>query len=228
MPVSAAHEQSRGDAPIVVTGVVEHGDERGRQLGFPTANVRGVDQVRLDGVYAGTVQLDPGRTHATMYVAAVSVGHRPTYYGRQGLRLLEANLLDFSGDLYDREVRIELQVRLRPQHRYVDTATLVKQLHLDVEATRAWALTNGLQHLLAEDLVSRRGRRRVNRAAGHDHLARARARKAQNTELIARAVQEVEPSDLSYEWLARRTGIPLGYISWRFPSLADLGKLVAR
>lgn len=68
---------------VVIEGFVEHGDERGRQLGFPTANLHDVSVVRLDGVYAATFQIDPARSGPT-YVAAVSVGRRPTYYGRDG------------------------------------------------------------------------------------------------------------------------------------------------
>lgn len=215
---------------IVVHGIVEHGDERGRQLGFPTANIRGIDNVRRDGVYAGTVQVDPAGDGPT-YVSAVSVGHRPTYYGKDGLRLLEANLLDFTGDLYDHEVRIELHVRLRPQHKYVDTPTLVRQLHLDVEATRAWALSNGLQHLLADEPTGpdrpdrSRARRRVTRAAAGDHRAKARARAARRTELIAQAVLDAQPHQLTHQWVALCTGIPVGYLTWRFPTVDDLTAL---
>lgn len=208
------------DRMTVVLGVVEHGDERGRQLGFPTANVRGIENVRLDGVYAGTLQIDPDEG-GPMHVAAISVGHRPTYYGRDGLRLLEANLLDFTGDLYDHPVRIELHVRLRPQHKYVDTPTLVRQLHLDVEATRSWALCNGLEHLLSPE--SRPARRRVVRSATQpDQRAKLRARAAARTELIARAVLDAKPHQLNHEWVAGRTGVPLGYLTWRFPTVEDL------
>jgi riboflavin kinase/FMN adenylyltransferase len=135
------------DLIAVVQGTVQRGDTRGRELGFPTANVHGPDAVRLDGVYAGVLQLDPN-ADGPSYVTAVSVGHRPTFYGRDAMRLLEAHLLDFAGDLYGVDVRIELHSRLRPQRKYVDDRTLIRQLRVDVEATRAWALSNGLEHLL--------------------------------------------------------------------------------
>ena len=218
------------EALIVVEGVVQHGDERGRELGFPTANVLGTEAVRLDGVYAGTVQVDPERRGPT-FVAAVSVGHRPTFYGRDGLRLLEAHLLGFNGDLYDKTVRIELHVRLRPQHRYVDAPTLVRQLHLDVEATRAWACANGLEELLTVDRPTQARwahraatgapapvRRRKRRDPKVVQAARARRRE----ELIADALHEADPAALSHEWLADRTGLPLGYLTWRFPTISDL------
>ena len=92
---------------VVIEGFVEHGDERGRRLGFPTANLHDVSAVGLDGVYAATFQIDPAND-GPRYVAAVSVGRRPTYYGRHGVRLLEAHVLDFHGDLYGRRVRVEL------------------------------------------------------------------------------------------------------------------------
>lgn len=143
----------RGEhTPLLVEGVVEHGDERGRLLGFPTANVAVPEHGLKDGVWAGTVQLDPALdgTGGTVHVAAVSVGHRPTYYGKDGERLLEANLLDFDGDLYGRTVRIHLHVRLRPQRRYAGSAELVDQLRRDVVETRQWAVDAGLHHLLGD------------------------------------------------------------------------------
>jgi len=218
------HDLPDGVTHVVVDGIVARGDERGRQLGFPTANVHAADGVRFDGVYAGTVQIDPEHNGPT-HVAAVSVGHRPTYYGAEGLRLLEANLLDYSGDLYGQCIRITLRVRLRPQHRYVDTPALVRQLHLDVEATRAWALANGLEALLRSGPAPGRGRRRVGSAMPADRIVKARARTARRTEAIARAVLAVGPGELTHEWVAHRTGIPLGYLTWRFANVADLRAL---
>ena len=142
--------QRRGparDAVLEVLGVVEHGDERGRLLGFPTANVAVPEHGLRDGVWAGTVQVGPAEG-GPVHVAAVSIGHRPTYYGKDGERLLEAHLLDFEGDLYDRTVLVRLHVRLRPQRAYAGSAALVDQLQLDVAATRAWAQREGLGALL--------------------------------------------------------------------------------
>src|SRR3954447_7264400 len=93
-----------------VDGVVVPGHRRGRQLGWPTANVD-VDEGALpaDGVYAGLVMvtgLDGGP-----FPAAVSVGSNPTFAGTS--RTVEAHLLDFDGDLYGRRVRVEACHRLR-------------------------------------------------------------------------------------------------------------------
>jgi FAD synthase len=135
------------DAVLEVLGVVEHGDERGRLLGFPTANVAVPEHGLRDGVWAGTVQVGPAQG-GPVHVAAVSIGHRPTYYGKDGERLLEAHLLDFEGDLYDRTVLVRLHVRLRPQRAYSGSAALVDQLRLDVAATREWARGEGLADLV--------------------------------------------------------------------------------
>jgi FAD synthase len=124
----------------VVLGTVEAGDRRGRELGFPTANLRlGRVPVR-DGVWAGRVVLD--HSGAT-YVAAVSVGRRPTFYRRDGERLLEAYLLDFDSDLYGRSIRVDLHQLLRRQRRFRGVPDLIEQLAVDVASTRAWAQRAG-------------------------------------------------------------------------------------
>ena len=90
--------------PFEARGLVVQGDQRGRLLGFPTANVEVPRQLCLpaDGVYAGTF-ID---AHGTEHVAAISLGRRPTFYDDRGLRLLEPYLLDFDGDLYDQTVEV--------------------------------------------------------------------------------------------------------------------------
>jgi riboflavin kinase/FMN adenylyltransferase len=118
-----------------IAGTVTHGDRRGRELGFPTANLPIDDGVVADGVWAGTVTLADG----SRYTATVSVGRRVTFYGRHGARLVEAYLLDFTGDLYGQHVEVRLYSRLRPQRRFNDVAALVEQMGQDVRDTRAWA-----------------------------------------------------------------------------------------
>ncbi|WP_323959812.1 riboflavin kinase [Arthrobacter sp. JZ12] len=119
----------------VIRGVVEHGDARGRELGFPTANIPIIGPAHLDGVWAGTVEYAPGR----LAVAAVSIGYRTTFYTEHGQRLLEAYLLDFSGDLYGRELTVNLVSYLRPQVTYTTAEDLIEQLHEDVVQARLWA-----------------------------------------------------------------------------------------
>lgn len=122
---------------FVVRGTVETGDQRGRELGFPTANIALADQRGElgDGVWAGWVR----RADGTLVAAAVSVGRRPTYYGADGYRLLEAHLLDFTGNLYDEELTVWLGEHLREQQAYNSAEDLIKALDHDIETARAWS-----------------------------------------------------------------------------------------
>lgn len=117
-----------------IIGYVEHGDARGRQLGFPTANIALNDDDDLDGVWASTVHLEDGRS----IPATVSIGRRVTFYGTVGRLLLEAYLLDFNENLYGQRLTVELQHYLRPQWSYDRIEDLVDQLHRDVTETRRW------------------------------------------------------------------------------------------
>ncbi|HWD04942.1 MAG TPA: riboflavin kinase [Amycolatopsis sp.] len=121
---------------FVVRGPVEPGDKRGRELGFPTANIALRDQGGQvgDGVWAGWAE----RADGTYVAAAVSVGRRPTYYGADGYRLVEAHLLDFTGDLYDEKLTVWLGAHLRDQEKYSSGEELVAALDRDVAATREW------------------------------------------------------------------------------------------
>jgi riboflavin kinase/FMN adenylyltransferase len=124
--------------PHRVDGIVERGDERGRTLGFPTANLR-TDTwtaVPADGVYAGrVVRLDEwGRTVGPLGDAAISVGTNPTFEVRQ--RRVEAFVLDFDGDLYGDGLGVEFVHRLRGMERFDGVDALVAQMHDDVKQTR--------------------------------------------------------------------------------------------
>ena len=126
--------------PHRVDGIVERGDQRGRELGFPTANLRtdAWAAVPADGVYAGrVVRLDEwGRTVAgpPLGTAAISVGTNPTFEVRQ--RRVEAYILDFSGDLYGDAIGVEFHERLRGMEKFDGVEALIKQMHADVAATR--------------------------------------------------------------------------------------------
>lgn len=135
---------------ILIEGCVEQGDRRGRELGFPTANIVLGDQAVRDGVWAGLVQLADGDT----YAAAVSVGRRASFYGRDGIRLLEAHLLDYCGDLYGQRLSVVLDRRLRPQRRFSDVGALVKQMHEDIADARHWS--QSWSRLRASDTVDER------------------------------------------------------------------------
>jgi riboflavin kinase / FMN adenylyltransferase len=117
-----------------VRGRVETGDQRGRQLGFPTANVAIADRTCLpaDGVYAGTLVGADG----TERFAAISLGRRPTFYEEHGLLLLEAYVLDFDGDLYAQDVRVRFRARIRGQVRFERVEDLIAQMQTDVARCR--------------------------------------------------------------------------------------------
>ena len=119
-------------APFQMRGTIVHGDKRGRTLGFPTANVVPDNALTVPGhgVYACHAVVDGER-----HVAAVNVGVRPTFQTGRGL-LVEAFLLDFSGDIYGRELRLDFLERLRGERRFDDVDTLVEQMHRDVVDTR--------------------------------------------------------------------------------------------
>ena len=116
---------------VTIVGIVEHGDQRGRTIGFPTANLRlDLDHAHIeDGVYAATVRLDGGR----VLDSAVSIGRRPTFYP-EGVRLCEAHLIDFDEDIYDTCIAVTLVARMRRQERFESVADLVAQLRADVAA----------------------------------------------------------------------------------------------
>ncbi len=120
--------------PYEVRGTVEAGDGKGRDLGFPTANVT-VDAAILipaDGVYAGWYERPDGSVHPT----AISVGTRPTFYDEHGALLLEAHLVDFSGDLYGEGARVRFIQHLRGQLKFDGIEALVEQMGRDVYETR--------------------------------------------------------------------------------------------
>lgn len=119
--------------PYEVVGVVEHGDHRGRTIGFPTANLALPQRLQLpaDGVYGGWYQARAGELH----LAAINLGRRPTFYA-EGTRLLEAYLLDFDGDLYGDDARVRFGMRLRDELKFDSVDELVEQMHADVDAVR--------------------------------------------------------------------------------------------
>ena len=115
-------------APFQVRGRVVHGDARGRLLGFPTANL--IPDARFvnpgHGVYAALADGIP---------AAVNIGVRPTFADAEG-ELIEAHLIDFDGDLYGRELRLEFLERLRSEQRFETSGALIEQMRRDVDAAR--------------------------------------------------------------------------------------------
>jgi riboflavin kinase/FMN adenylyltransferase len=116
-------------APFQLRGTVVHGDQRGRTLGFPTANIVPGPQLVCPGfgIYAALADGAP---------AAVSIGVRPTFGEGLGV-LVEAFLIDADIDLYGRELRLDFLARLRGERRFDSVDELVAQMQLDVEQARA-------------------------------------------------------------------------------------------
>jgi riboflavin kinase / FMN adenylyltransferase len=117
--------------PYGVRGRVVHGAKRGRALGFPTINLALPPERLLprDGIYAMWAEMGEGR-----FKAAASLGVRPTFGG--GERVLEAFLIDFSGELYGEEVEVSFVKRLRDEMAFASPAELSAQIGRDVEETK--------------------------------------------------------------------------------------------
>ena len=122
--------------PFSASGEVMHGDARGRTLGYPTANLlpREGFVVPGHGVYACRAHTADGAVHA----AATNVGVRPMFVTGRG-ELIEAFLIDFDGDLYDQELRVDFLRRLRGERRFGSVDALIEQMGRDVDEARAIA-----------------------------------------------------------------------------------------
>jgi len=121
--------------PHEVRGVVVQGDKRGKELGFPTANVNVPGEILLpaDGIYGGWYVGEDREVRP----AALSIGRRPTFYATAHASLLEAHLLDFDGNLYGEHARVRFVARLRDEVKFDSVDALVDQMHLDIAKTRA-------------------------------------------------------------------------------------------
>lgn len=124
-----------------VRGKVVQGDQRGRLLGFPTANVEVSNQMCLpaDGVYAGRYE----RPDGTVHDCAINLGRRPTFYEHAETSLLEAHLLDFEGDLYGEVAMVRFTHFLRSERKFDGIDALIEQLRADVEAARTLLIDLG-------------------------------------------------------------------------------------
>lgn len=116
------------------SAVVERGSGRGRRLGFPTANLGVAPEQAAAlprGVYVARVQWARGRE----YGAVLNIGVRPTFSERQ--LVVEAHVLDFSGDLYGEILEVSVLQRLREERRFADVESLICQVEQDIEMARA-------------------------------------------------------------------------------------------
>lgn len=119
--------------PYAMRGRVVAGERLGRQIGFPTANLRmGRRRTPLDGIFAVRVRgVEAGRALG----GVASLGTRPTVGG--GAPLLETHVFDFAGDLYGREIEVEFVARLRDELRFENVDAMVAQIHRDAAEARA-------------------------------------------------------------------------------------------
>ncbi len=119
--------------PYQVQGTIVPGDQRGRMIGIPTANLQVAKEkiVPASGVYVCWARHGDRR-----YAAAVNIGIRPTFDGSGSDQHVEAHLLDFQGDLYGQVLTLEFIERLRGELRFPDVRTLIDQIHQDIDQTR--------------------------------------------------------------------------------------------
>lgn len=121
-----------------VNGAVQHGDKRGRELGYPTANIRLESDCDLAlGIYAVTLT----RADGTLLPGVASYGRRPTF--DNGAVLLEVHVFDFAGDLYGETVRVALHAFLRGEERFTSIEALIEQMDRDSLAARAILASDG-------------------------------------------------------------------------------------
>lgn len=117
--------------PFTITGTVIHGEKLGRTLGFPTINLGEIDEyvVPKPGVYLGSVGFHSASGSLEYWNTLISAGYRPTVNG-QGY-LIEAYLLNYSGDLYDKRVSVSFLHYMRGEIKFTDLDSLVKQMEQD-------------------------------------------------------------------------------------------------
>ncbi len=131
--------------PALMNGVVSHGDQRGRLLGFPTANLRPDPHKLLpaNGVYAVRVQIQESSSdrrrsdsvsNSNVYNGVANIGVRPTFNGTE--RLVEVHLFDVDLDLYDKKLTVEFIAHLRSEQRFPGIDALKKQIATDVQHAR--------------------------------------------------------------------------------------------
>ncbi|MDO4496337.1 MAG: riboflavin kinase [Bacteroidales bacterium] len=118
--------------PLHIEGIVEHGQQLGRKIGFPTANLE-VSSLRSSlpstGVYGGDCLLPDGSCYRTM----INVGYRPTVSQDETKLTVEAHLLNFEGDLYGQRIQLKILFRIRDEKKMASLEELRHQLSQDLQ-----------------------------------------------------------------------------------------------
>ncbi|HWY79431.1 MAG TPA: riboflavin kinase [Candidatus Sulfotelmatobacter sp.] len=117
-----------------ISGTVIHGENRGKSLGFPTANIR-LDNKVSEGIYAGSVTIN-----GKIYYTASFVGAPKTFHTTDVK--LENFIFDFDGDLYGKSITIRLYKKIRDNKKFISVDDLVKQMHHDVEEIKVFFASN--------------------------------------------------------------------------------------
>ena len=114
-------------------GKVVHGDGRGKELGVPTANIEYESQKLLppNGIYATRIHIGD-----EVHPAATNIGFRPTFYNTPSTKTVEAYILDWDRDIYDKIVTLEFVCKLRDEIQYKDRQALIEQIQKDIKETR--------------------------------------------------------------------------------------------
>lgn len=123
--------------PYLLSGPVVPGDQRGRTIGIPTANIEPDEHklVPASGVYACKARIFPDMSESE-FQAAANIGIRPTFDGYSHKIHVEAHLLDFSADLYGKTLELSFIARLRGEERFSNVQALVNQIKADIQRTR--------------------------------------------------------------------------------------------
>jgi riboflavin kinase / FMN adenylyltransferase len=120
-----------------ILGTVVPGDNRGKKLGYPTANLSAhSEQFPPNGVYLAEAQI-----HGALHQGVVNLGYRPTVSSGKAERVLEVYLLDFDRDIYGEDVEIRFVRYLRPEQKFDSLEALVRQIELDVRQAREFLTT---------------------------------------------------------------------------------------
>lgn len=116
-----------------IEGVVIHGEKRGRELGFPTANINIQESIAVpaNGIYAVKVHIEED-----VYFGVANLGIKPTFCGQDCPTMLEVHLLDFQGDLYGKSIKVLFIKKIREEEKFDYVEKLVEQIKKDVKETK--------------------------------------------------------------------------------------------